>query len=57
MSIILFVGKPVSLKFQASRDFVRVCVGPFGFWILFHDFEKLLNRIPGLMTRVLPSQK
>lgn len=50
MSLILFVGKPVWFKFQISRDFVRLCIGPFGAWIIFHDWEVLLQRIPGLVT-------
>lgn len=51
MSFIFFVGSPVWFKYQRSADFIRVCCGPFGFWILYHDFEKLLERIPGLLVK------
>lgn len=47
LSIIFIIGKPILFRSEFNSNFWRIAVGPFAFWLLFHDFEVLLDKLKG----------
>lgn len=46
ITFFLCIGKPVwPGKIECNRNFWRLVVGPFAFWVMFHDFEELLAKL------------
>lgn len=45
MSFIFVIGRPAWPRVECCRDFARFVIGPVAFWILFHDFERMLSLV------------
>lgn len=45
VSFIVCVGRPAWPRVEACENFLRIVLGPIAFWLLFHDFEILLDKM------------